>query len=121
MKLRFHDGSIRLRLSQAEVARAAAGETVTASTPMSGGALTCRLTPMPADPPAFSARFDNGAIEVSAPVAQTRAWASSNDEGMYADQTLAGGGLLKIAIEKDYACLHKPEENADTFPNPAHA
>jgi hypothetical protein len=47
-----------------------------------------------------------------------RQWAGGSDVGLYG-ATATSDGILELAIEKDFACLDKPDgENADTFPNP---
>lgn len=119
MKLRFHGPSLRLRLSQAEVAGLAAGTAAECSTPMAGGALHCVVMP-DSRAPSIEAALEGGFIRVSIPAASIGGWADSDVEGMYADQPVGtSGGVLKIAIEKDYACLHKTSENEGAFPNPA--
>jgi hypothetical protein len=52
------------------------------------------------------------------PTESARAWAEGDEVGVYGGVAVATG-RLEIAIEKDWACLDKGEqENADTFPNP---
>ena len=45
----------------------------------------------------------------------TTDWAASETEGMYGTD-----GSVRIAVEKDYNSIHKPDspDNAGTFPNP---
>ncbi len=112
MKLRFFEQSIRVRLSQSEVARLAQ---------------TGRLSERLAFPegqtfdyavetgPKFGVSFANSQLAVTLPTNETKEWAAN------AVVTISGSsGPLTISVEKDFQCLHGPEsENADAFPNPA--
>lgn len=118
MKVRFHGSSIRLRLTQGEVELVAAGKPVQSSTPIAADQVFCVLLAPDVDAKAARTTFAPTALEIHAPAGQLTAWAKSNDEGIYYEQPVPGHPPLKIAFEKDYACLHKPDENLDTFPNP---
>jgi hypothetical protein len=112
MKLRLHANSLRLRLSQSEVARLAeTGRLDDSVTFAPGQILSYSVESGAAD--AVAASFDNNRIRVVLPEAQAKHWIESEQEGIGSD---AG---LRIQVEKDFECLHKPaEEDADTFPNP---
>ena len=112
MKIRLFGDSIRLRLTQVEVEVLSKGGAIEAVIPFPGEALGCVV--QASDGP-LEARYGAGRITVLLPGSATTAWASSQEEGMYAT-----AGSLRIAVEKDYNCLHKPDspDNAGTFPNP---
>ena len=112
MKIRLFGESIRLRLTQVEVETLSKGGAVESIVPFPGEALACEVQPFEGP---LQVRHSAGRIMVSTPAAETARWASSEEEGLYGSV-----GALRIAIEKDYNCIHKPAspDNAGTFPNP---
>lgn len=119
MKLRIQDASIRLRLTQGEVARFARQGRIEASTPFgTGGSLTYRLQTS-ADAQYLSARFDGRRIVVSVPSDAARRWTETDEVGIDAPRH-SEDETLEILVEKDFQCLHKdePERNADAYPHP---
>lgn len=112
MKIRLFGDSLRLRLTQAEVATLAHGGSLETVIPFPGEALACMV--QPSDEP-LTARHAAGRITILMPRSETTAWAASETEGMY-----GASGHLRLAVEKDYNCLHKTDspENDGTFPNP---
>ena len=111
MKLRFHKDSLRLRLSQSEVARLA-----------ERGSIDDRIE-FPNDQTlSFSvesgdssvALFENNEIRVIAPRGDVQRWIDTDQTGLEYQS-----GPVKVVIEKDFQCLHKETpEDADAFPNP---
>jgi len=120
VKLRLQGNSLRLRLSQKDVARFHDTGRVDAVLAFPGGAsLTWTLEATDAVQ-AATAIHANGEIRVRVPSAIASAWAASNDVGIYS----AAGAEPAIAIEKDFQCLHNdpsapPRDDADAYPNPA--
>jgi hypothetical protein len=113
MKLRFHAGSLRLRVSQSEVSRLAAGGRVEeAVTFAPGQVFTYSLDSGPvAD---VTATLQENRILVSIPTARAASWAGSDETGVSST-----GGNLRILIEKDFQCVHpQSEDQTDSFPNP---
>lgn len=120
MKLRIRDNSIRLRLSQSEVA-------TIRSVGIVGGKVTfaadSRLvyclesSPACVDP---AARFADGELLVRLPEAIVIQWADSDEISIEATQSLDDGDSLKILIEKDFACLtpREEEDESDLYPHP---
>ena len=113
MKLRIRGDSLRLRLSQSDVARIAEGEAVIETTRFA--ATTLRFGLHPGSTQQCDARFGDGEIAVEIPLAQAQQWARSDEVGI---EALAGP--LAVLIEKDFSCLEPRagEEDGDTFPNP---
>jgi hypothetical protein len=113
VKLRLHAGSLRLRLSQSEVARLDETGRVEDSIEFSPGtellyAIEAGTTP------SIIATFDNGHIRVVVPNALAKEWIGSDQTGIE-----ASAGTLKVLIEKDFQCLHRePDPGEDSFPNP---
>jgi hypothetical protein len=124
MKLRIRGDSIRVRLTQAEVrALAAEGAVEDGTTFLAGGRLTYALAVAP-DGPVLSAVLSSsgGAARIEVRIEKTAAdaWAAGDDVGVEAEQPTGDGRVLRILVEKDFACL-KPrphEEDEDAFPNP---
>lgn len=119
MKLRIRGSSIRLRLSQGEVARLAETGRVDDAI-VFGPARQLSYSLVAADVPAPSATFEGSAIVVSVPRDRARAWAASDEVGIEAAHDVGNGATLSILIEKDFACLvpRKGEDDGDAFPNP---
>jgi hypothetical protein len=116
VKIRLMGDAIRLRLTQEEVASLAQGGPVESLTRFAGGALMFVVEPHELN---FEAHYAVGQVTIMVPRHLVTEWAESADEGLYQDQPL-NAGSLRIAIEKDYACLHKPAgpDNAGAYPNP---
>lgn len=115
MKLRMKGNSIRLRLTQSEVARLRNGERIEETCEFANGAgLTWALRP--ASAAAVAAMIDGAHITVSVPAYAIEQWATGEQVGIY-----AMSGPVDVSIEKDFQCVGRTggEEDADAFPNPA--
>jgi hypothetical protein len=114
MKLRIQGNSLRLRLTRSEAARLHEHGTVEeAASFRSGGSLTYRIQTRTGTEPVH-ADFSGGAITVFIPTETVRAWAAGDEVGLYAQD-----GALRIAVEKDFRCLTRAEEEPDAYPHPA--
>jgi hypothetical protein len=112
MKLRLHAGSLRLRLSQSEVARLDETGRVEDSVEFAPGSEL--LYALETGGAVVAAAFDGGNIRVAVPTSMAKRWAGSNETSIEGST-----GTLKILIEKDFQCLHRePEPGEDSFPNP---
>ena len=113
MKLRFHADTLRLRLSQSDIARLAATgyvEEMIAFAP--GRSLSYAIES--GNSGSITASFDGERIAVQVPSMVAKAWIESDREGLE-----SSAGPLKILVEKDFQCLHRDgQEDADSFPNP---
>lgn len=100
MKVRLTPEAIRIRLAPAEVARLADQQPLEDEVVFARDArFTLALRPDPAARET-SALCLPYRIEVRAPTGPLAAWARGEEPGFYAEQA-AGGGLLRIEIEKD--------------------
>ena len=120
MKLRILGNSIRIRVSQAELARIVNEGQVEESVEFAGGTrLTYRLRTAPAGP--VSASFQGRCVSVDLPAAAVERWGHPEEVSVHGEQTLPGGGSLAILVEKDFVCLapREGEDQSDLFPNPA--
>jgi hypothetical protein len=120
MKLRIRDNSIRMRLTQTEVDTIAACGLVKSRVSMPGGAGLDYVLESSASTDRPTARFSNDALTVHLPESDVREWASSEQVSITGDEILDDGDILKILVEKDFACLapRDGEDESDMFPNP---
>jgi hypothetical protein len=124
MKLRIRQNTIRLRLTQGEVAAVVERGAVEESTHFGTATFVYALrADLPAGAPLAASLESVGTtkvimvVRVAGDVA--RAWASGDDVGFE-----GSAGALRVLVEKDFACL-KPrggntggEDDEDAFPNP---
>ena len=114
MKLRLQGNSLRLRLGRSEVAQLRDTGAVEESVSFkSGRSLVYRVRCCAGAAP-LQADFAGGIVTVDISAENARTWASSDDVGLYAQD-----GGLRIAVEKDFRCLTRPQEEPDAFPHPA--
>lgn len=121
MKLRIRGNSLRLRLSQREVAELAEQGTVQDAISFAVGSRLVYALRASDDAPAPFAHLEGARIDVTLPASVARAWTSTDQVGIEAEQPLGDGGVLRILVEKDFACL-KPragEDDADAYPHPS--
>ena len=114
MKLRLRHNSIRLRLTQTEVAQLRDAGAVEEHIEFERGQrLTYRILSN-SDHETLTAEYRGGNILLTAPAPMVLAWANSAQVGMEA------AGPPRLTIEKDFRCIDPAdaEDNVDTFPNP---
>ncbi|WP_046247323.1 DUF7009 family protein [Hymenobacter terrenus] len=102
MKLRFEDNSIRLRLSEVEVAHFAATGRVAVVVPLGPTereSLTYALERSESEE--FRITHGAGAITVKVPATLATHWTSTDQNGLSATLTMAESQALKVLIEKD--------------------
>jgi hypothetical protein len=121
MKLRVRNNSIRLRLTQTEVAAFAENGAVEET--IEFGLTTDKRLIYRVEQAAVEtvrADFADGRITISVPGLQAENWAKTNQIGIKTEQDLGTGKTLKILIEKDFACLEPRagEDESDAFPHP---
>ena len=112
MKLRLHAGSLRLRLSQSEIAVLKnTGKVEEAIAFAPGNQLHYTIETGSKE---TGATLNGVHIVVTLPTAVAKQWIESDQTGIEAST-----GTLKLLIEKDFQCLHRePEPGEDSFPNP---
>lgn len=111
MKLRIKGDTVRLRLTQSEVAAVADGEAVVETTSLPQP-FTCALETWGET---IGAAFVGGRMTVNIPPAIALRWASTEEVSLRGRE-----GGVEILVEKDFACLipREGEEDPDAFPNP---
>lgn len=128
MKLRIKGNSLRLRLTQREVARIGMGECVSESIEFGGGARLTYALECSEDADYITAHFDLNRISITLPLTQANEWVNTELVGLRAEQTLAtesvldseSNSKLMLLIEKDFVCIDGDpiEDQTDAFPHP---
>lgn len=112
--------TIRLRLTQSEVAKFADTNVIEEIIEFGGGKKLIYAIESAAEIEVMNARFENGRISIFVPQEVARQWTNSNQTGIKAEQNIGSNKVLRLLIEKDFACLEprEGEDDTDTFPNP---
>jgi hypothetical protein len=122
MKLRMRGDSIRLRLTQGEVAALVEEGRVEELVTFGPGVSLSYAIVCASGASKIDAILEQGTrVVVRAPESLVQAWAKDPKEvGFETTQDVGNGKTLRILVEKDFACLvERPhEDNADAFPNP---
>jgi len=118
MKLRIRGDSIRVRLTQTEVASVANGELVEESLNFANGAsLRYSVEPNP-EASVVGASLVNNRVILALPLEQALRWAQGSEVAMLSP----AGAVPSVLVEKDFACLkpraNENEDETDMFPNP---
>lgn len=118
MKLRIHNNSIRLRLSQPEVEKIAGGQFIMETLETGGGRennFSYSLMPLE-NCPEIGAEFEQNNLKIYLPQDQADEWANSDQVSL---KQVSHTGLI-VLIEKDFQCLHKRpgEDESKNFPHP---
>jgi hypothetical protein len=115
MKLRIQGDSLRLRLTQKEVAELRTGGCVQSSLHFASGRSLTYSIASSGEASQVEADFEGDNIRVMLPRAAMAAWADGDQTGISGppDQPSL------LLIEKDFQCLHKPDElDPEAYPNP---
>jgi hypothetical protein len=120
MKLRIRGNSIRIRVSQGELREFAERGTVRETIEFGHGVALTYALESDAEARTPIARCARNVIAVVLPAATVRQWAETDQVSIEAEQPISDGEVLRILVEKDFACLQpRPhEDDSDMFPNP---
>ncbi len=120
MKLRILDNSIRLRLTQPEVAAFGEQGRVEARTRFRPGEYMTYALEASGVVDHLAAHYEGERITILVPSAWVSGWVGTNQVGLEGEQRIEGDEVMAILIEKDFKCLHGAEDriDADAFPNP---
>lgn len=120
MKLRIRGDSIRLRITQPELAKMQSSNEV--SDAIHFGADSKVVYSLLATPDVTSpeARFVSGTFLVRLPQPTFDHWANSDEISIHGEQSIADTGILSILVEKDFTCLQprEGEDDSEMFANP---
>lgn len=121
MKLRIRGNSIRLRLTKSDIAQFADTGSVEERVDFGFAkpALSYRLDRM-TDDDMTRARFEDDCLSISIPAAAAESWIKSEQVSIEAAQPIGENKVLRILVEKDFACLAERvnEDDSDAFTNP---
>jgi hypothetical protein len=113
VKLRFHADTLRLRLSQSDIARLASTGRVEEMVSFAPGRILSYAIES-GNWNSITATFDGERVAVQLPSMVAKTWIESDQESLE-----GAGGLLRVLVEKDFQCLHRDSpQDADSFPNP---
>ncbi len=123
MKLRLKGNSLRLRLTQSEVARLGDGGRVEEIVRFGANENQILVYELVVEPEAetLTASFQNNRITVKLPRDLARELVETERVGVGGEQVLGNEtDALSLLIEKDFACLDPAsgEDQSDAFPNP---
>jgi hypothetical protein len=114
MKLRIQDNSLRLRLTQKEVARLGDQGSVECALRFSGDHVLNYSVSVLGSADNVSVRYDGDSICVVLPEKTARAWARSDEVAI---EAIDSG--VRILVEKDFQCLHPTGAGEpDAYPHP---
>ena len=119
MKLRIKDNSIRLRLTQTEVEQIGNGDQIHNNLNFTGGErVSYLLVGSAVENPEID--YKDNRISISVPTEILTIWANSNEVSLLYELSLDHDNVLKLLIEKDFACLtpREDEDESDLFPHP---
>ncbi|HQU84951.1 MAG TPA: hypothetical protein PKY59_17560 [Pyrinomonadaceae bacterium] len=116
MKLRIKGNSIRLRLTQGDVAKFKTDGKLVETVEFGGDANFYYELIKSENAESVSAEFKNGKISISVPKIAAEDWVTSENVGIES----AKDSKIKVVIEKDFACLNvrEGEDESDNFPHP---
>jgi hypothetical protein len=119
MKLRIQGNSLRLRLSQSEVAQFSKTGFVEDSIQFAPGASLSYTIETASALQAPLATFQDHWLRVQVPASAAQDWYTTDRVAITADQPVDGEKTLSVLIEKDFQCLHGGEQrDPDAYPNP---
>jgi hypothetical protein len=117
MKLRIQGNSLRLRLSQSEVAQFSKTGFVEDSTQFAPGTSFTYTIETSSSLAAPLASYQDHWLRFQVPSAIAQEWFTSDRVGISADQPIEDGKHLTILLEKDFQCTHG-DQDPDAYPNP---
>lgn len=118
MKLRIRGNSVRIRVSQSELAEIAESGTVEDTVEFAPGARLSYRVDVEAQG-AVSASFVDSRVSVRLPRSELRRWLEPSEVSVRGQQPIGEGRTLQILLEKDFTCLAPVDEDqSDMFPNP---
>jgi len=117
MKLRIYKDSVRLRLSQADIAQFAATGSVRDVIDFAPGAHFSYALESASFVDRVRASYSAGALRILVPPQLADQWSRSDEVAIRSN-----GDSPSLLIEKDFKCLHREtdqeSDDADAFPNP---
>jgi len=122
MKLRIRGNSVRIRVSKSELAQIEESGAAQDSVRFSAhSALIYRVEVKPGG--RIEAEFDGARLRIAVPRDDVARWLAPGEVSIEAEQQIGDGVVLKVLVEKDFACLapRDSEDDSDLFDNPVQA
>lgn len=118
--MRILGNSLRLRVTQTELAAMAVEGKAKTSIEFGGGATLHYVLRADQAIENIEATYVDDVVTVRLPEAKLRDWANSELVSLRAEQALDDGSTLSILVEKDFACLEprEGEDESDMFTHP---
>lgn len=110
MKLRCTTNSIRVRVRKTDLEQLKANGAVEESVGLGNFRFQLAVKP---GAQTLSAEFADGKVSVFLPRAGAERWIDSDQVGMEAFWTADSGQTLQLLVEKDFPCVHTPEEDLE--------
>jgi hypothetical protein len=104
-----------LRLTQSEVARFAVEGHIEDAVEFAPNVHFTYSLDRSGDTRSLRALYQDGALRIQVPWAEADNWVGTDQVG------ISGGEGVRIAVEKDFKCMHGDEEDTDAYPNPLEA
>lgn len=119
MKLRIKGPTLRLRLTQGEIRALEEQSVVEERVPFAAGVSLVYRLKRDVAAREISASYDHGVLEIRVPDGTARQWCTTELVTLAHEQALPEG-VLRITLEKDYACVapRSDEDESDNFPHP---
>ena len=115
MKLRIQGNSLRLRLTRKEVEELHDRGRIESRIEFAPGHSLTYALEGSSQADSVSASFHDAAIVVTAPIPALREWVESDRVSIEGPSP----ATLRLLIEKDFQCLHKPDQrDPDAYPHP---
>lgn len=120
MKLRIRGNSIRMRVTQSELADMANNGVVRDTISFAGGPTLTYSLVRDATCESASAAMAADTISICLPSKAIDEWTTTEQVSLRGTQNLDDGSELIILVEKDFACLQPrdDEDESDMFANP---
>jgi len=115
MKLRIQGNSLRLRLTRKEVAQLHDCGRAESSIEFAPGRSLVYALEGSTHTTSVTASYDGAAIRVTVPAKLMAEWVEGDRVSIEGDSQ----ANVQLLIEKDFQCLHKPDQrDPDAYPNP---
>lgn len=119
MKLRVQGNSVRLRLTQAEVAQFSKTGYVEENIEFGPGASFCYALESCSKILAPRVLYQNGDLRIQVSCTAAQEWFTTDQVGISGEQPGPNGKPpFSILIEKDFKCMHSDKPDPDAYPNP---
>ena len=119
MKLRIKGNSLRLRLTQTEIANFGEQGIIEEKTEFPNGSYLRSSIERKKGIKELEAEFSGNSLTVFVPESIAHEWTTTDRVGFENKMDLGTGNTLFLLIEKDWVCLdNSVEDQKDNFPNP---